>query len=895
MRWIQWIRETHWTHWIRRRSDDDFAAEIESHLALEAERLERDGMSADDARFAARREFGNPTSSRERFRDARFGTGLDSVRQDIRYGLRAMRRSPGFTAIAVGSLAIGIGANTTMFGAIDAMLIRAPAHVKDAERIHRVYFEVPTEAGSTAIVSNQGYRTYLAFRDRVHGFETIGAFDAQTVSSGRGRDARALDAVLATPSLFTMLGVRPALGRFFDASEELDEHEHVAVLGYDTWLSQFGADHAVLGRTIDVAGVAHVIIGVAPEGFSGIDLDRVDLWLPIGVASRLVGPLTVTPNGRGYWLKIVAKRRDAAPVAQVAGEVTAVYRDLWRGSRRYDETYGKAHAILGPVVAARGPSPDAAARVSVWVAAVSLLVLLIASANVANLLLLRGLTRSREFALRLSLGATRARLVRQSLVEGMLLAAIGGICAVVLARWSASAMRTFLLPRATSDSVLAPRLLAFTAVVALGTGILASLIPALVTARRDFGPLLGAGRVAGARNRLVLQRVLIGGQVTLATLLLVGAGLFVTSLKNVRAIDLGVDVGHVLYVRLDVSSAGQKAGSPSARASTNATYQAMLETVRRIPGVAKATLTAGEPLASGWAISLHRRGAPPLAPGSPVPFARAVGSDYFETMGTELRRGRLFTPADHRPDAHVAIIDEATAKRFWPDGNGLDSCVELGSDQACTQIVGVVANTVMWDIVGDKGSIVYLPFETWPDLGISMMEVKSSGDPAALVVAVRRAVSSMSPELPWVDIQPVSRRLDPQLRPWQLGASMFTAFGALALGLAAMGIYGLLSYAVARRAHEIGIRKALGAPDGGVVRMIVRGALVVTLPGVVIGVGIALATGRVVARQLYGVSPHDPSVIVLCVCGLVAVAIVASLAPARRATRVDPMVTLRAE
>ena len=890
MRWNQWRQ------WIRFRSDDDFSAEVESHLAFEAERLMRDGMSAEDARLAARRAFGNTTASRERFHEARPGRTLESLAQDVRYGLRTMRRSPGFTAIAVASLAIGIGANATMFGAIDTLLIRTPAHVKDADRIHRVYFEVPNGDGGTAIVENQGYRTYGAFRDRIEGFEAVGAFDPRTISSGRGTDARPIDAVFVTPSVFTLLGVRPVIGRFFDAAEERDENEHVAVLGYDMWRGQFAGDPAVLaGRTVDVAGVPYTIIGVAPEGFTGIDLNRVDLWLPIGAASRFLGPRVVSPTAGGYWLQIVAKRRTGAPVAQVANEVTMIYRDTWRGERRFDETFGKSHAVLGPVVSARGPAASADAKVSVWVAAVSLLVLLIACANVANLLLLRGLSRSREVALRLSLGATRARLVRQSLVEGCLLSIAGAVCAIAIAPWSAAAMRAFLLPRAESDGVLNPRLLAFTAVVALGTGIFASLIPAFVTARRDFGLLLSAPRAAGARNRLVVQRALIGGQVTLATLLLVGAGLFVASLRNVHAIDLGMDVDHLLYVKLDLGSPGQKAGDPGAKLGAAVTYETMLESVRRAPGVAKATLTAGEPLTSGWGMTLRRRGAPPLAEGTPVPMGRAVGGDYFETMGTALRRGRLFTAADHLPSAHVAIVDEATAKQYWPDGDALDPCVYLNSDHTCTEIVGVVANTVLWEITGDRGSVVYVPLESWPNHDISMMEVRTAGDPGASIAAVRRALSSVSPDLPWIDVQPVSRRLDPQLRPWRLGASMFIAFGVLALGLAAVGLYGLLSYSVARRAHEIGVRKALGAPDGGVVRMVIRGGLGMTLPGIAIGVGVALAGGRLIANQLYGVSPRDPMVVALCASVLVAVAIVACLAPARRATKVDPVVTLRAE
>ncbi len=890
MRWTQWLRR------FVRRSDDDFAAEIASHLAMEEERLLRSGMSAGDARFAARRAFGNATARREEFHESRRGARIESLAQDVRYGLRSMRHAPGFTAIAVASFAIGIGANTTMFGAIDALLLRTPAHVRDADRIHRLYFATPGRDGQPApAFSYQGYKTYVALRDSVKGFESVAAYWTEKVSSGRGADARSIDAVAVTPSWFPMLGVQPALGRFFLPTEERDETDHVAVLGYDAWRGWFNGDSSVLGRTIDVAGMPYVIVGVAPARFTGIDVNRVDLWLPLGVSTRLLSPSAMDPRMGSYWLEIAAKGRAGVSVGQLASDVTRVYRSIWRDSPRYETTFGKSNALLGSVIAARGPAPTADASVSRWVAAVSLLVLLIASANVANLLLLRGLTRSREVALRLSLGATRWRVARQWLVEGALLAIGGAVAAIVLARWTASAMLAFLLPRASNEGILSVRLLAFTAIVALGTGILASVIPAFVTARRDFAPLLGTGRAMSGPARLALQRVLLGGQVALAMLLLVGAGLFVISLRNVQAIDLGLDVDHVLYVQPDFGSAMKLSRDRNASAATNASYQAMLEQVRRVPGVVSVTFSAGSALGGGSAISLHRRGAPPLAPGTPVPFMRAVGPNYFETMGTSLLRGRFFTAADHRPNARVAIIDEGTAKQYLPDGSGLDPCVYLGSRTDCTEIVGVVKNTVLWEITGDKGSIVYLPFDSWREQAISTIEVRTAGDPTRSIPAIRRAALSVSPDLPWLDIYPLSDRVAPQLKPWRLGASMFTAFGVLALCLSAVGLYGLLSYVVTRRTQEIGIRKALGAPSGGVVGMVLRGALGMTVVGVAIGVVAALAAGRMIASQLYGVSPRDPIVIAVCAVVLVVVAIAASFAPAIRATRVDPMVALRSE
>jgi predicted permease len=758
---------------MRRRSDDDFAAEVESHIAMETERLVRGGMSPDAAAFEARRAFGNPTVVREQLHDARPAARFEWIAQDVRHGLRSMRRNPAFTAIAVASLAIGIGANTTTFGAIDTLLLRTPAHVVDASRIRRVYFAVPGPGHTGEPFSETGYGTYAALRDHVAAFEAVGAFWKTTVSSGRGADARSVHAVLVTPSVFTMLGVRPALGRFLAADEERDEHGHVAVLGYEAWQSWFGGRSDVLGRAIDVSGTPYVIAGIAPAGFTGVDLDRVDLWLPLGAGRTFMGLSALDPTSSGYWLSIVAKVRDSASLEVAESQATAAYRDRYRGERRFDETFAKSRAMLGPIVAARGPGASGDAKVAVWVAAVSLLVLLIACANVANLLLLRGLARSREIAVRLSLGASRGRLVRQGLVEGGLLVLLGALCALVLARWTATAMHTFLLPNAPGSGVLDPRLLAFTAVVALGTGILASLLPAVVTARHNVAPLLGGGRAGGGPNRLRLQQMLIGGQVALATLLLVGAGLFVMSLRNVHAIDLGIDADHLLYVRLDVAARGKvRDGS----ASADVMYREMLDRARRVPGVRSASLTDGEPLASGFGITLQRRGAPPIAQGMPVPFGRAVGSDYFETMGTRLVRGRFFTAADHVPGSHVAIVDETVAKQEWPGGDALDQCASLEGRHECTQVVGVVASTVLWEMTGSKGSIVYIPMEGSPH-SASMMEVRTSGDPARLIPALRQAILSVSPDLPWVDIVPVSQRLDPQLRPWRLGASMFPRSG----------------------------------------------------------------------------------------------------------------------
>jgi len=879
--------------WLRPRSNDDFANEVASHLQIETDRLVASGMSESDARIAARRAFGSPTSVRERFHDSRRPVFIESLLQDVRYGLRGMRRNPSFTAIAVISLAIGIGANTTMFGTLDALLLRGPAHVVDADRTSKLYFEFPRPGEPSIPSANQGYRTYTAIRDHASGFESVAAYWTNKVTSGSGPDARLLDFVAVTPNYFSMLGIHPVVGRFFGDEEERDDNGHVAVIAAELWRSTYGGDPNILGRTIDIHGTAYRIVGVTPEGFTGVNLSRVDIWLPLGIARSLLGPTVLERHSGAYWLNILGKRRLSVSPDRVATEVTAAFREEWRDAPRYKERFATARAIIGPLQQARGPTDDLASRASIWIGAVSLLVLLLASTNVANLLLLRSLSRSREVAVRVSLGASRGRLIQQSLVEGMLIAASAVVCALFVARWSAASVNAFLLPKARPTSIIDPRLLTFTAAVGLGSGLIAALAPALVTARREFAKYLGSGRMAGGPQRVGLQRFLIGLQVALALVLLVGAGLFVTSFRQIRAIDLGVDVDHVLSVSVAFGSIQESLRDPGARATANALFGEMVDRVRRVPGVARASTSTGSAFAASSATALFRPGHSP-AQGSPVPFFRAVGTDYFQTTGTALVRGRLFSPDDHRPNSHVIIVDESAAKRFLPEGNVLEGCVVVGSDP-CVHVVGVVKDAVMWDMLGDKGQIVYRPIESFDGGTITTIVIRAAGDPVGLIPAIRAAVQSVSPTLPWVDIHPVGQDLDPQLRPRRISASIFAVFGILALGLAAVGLYGLLAYAVAQRSHEIGVRKALGAADAGIARLILRGALGITVSGVVTGVVASLAASKLVASQLYGVSPRDPMIIAVSAASLIVVTIIAALVPVRRATRVDPVITLRAD
>lgn len=481
-----------------------------------------------------------------------------------------------------------------------------------------------------------------------------------------------------------------------------------------------------------------------------------------------------------------------------------------------------------------------------------------------------------------------------AMVEGMLFAVLGAGCALLVSGWSASAMQAFLLPGSVPSSVLTPRLVGFTAFVAILAGLTASVAPAMVATRTSVAANLGSLRSTAGPRRLLLQRVLITGQVALAMVLLTGAGLFVSSLRNVNAIDLGVDVDQVAFVSLQQSTQRRLWTDPVARREVEEQYARILDHVRQLPGVVAASVTNGEPLNSSRPITFRRHGESGESR-PPIVMSRMVGSGYFTTMGTPLVQGRSFATTDHVPGSRVAIVDENLARELFTGADALGECVYLDDRDTCAVIIGVARNTVQFLVTGDQGMTVYVPREAWPDEPISMMEIRTHGPASAMVARLRAAIHDAVPGLPWVQVTPMRERVTPQFRPWRLGATVFTAFGGLAVVVAAMGLYGLLAFLVAQRTQEIGIRKALGAPQGGVIRLVVRGALALTFAGLAAGAAIALVGSRAIASQLYGVGPADAAVMASSALLLIGVAVAASLIPALRATRISPVIALRSE
>ncbi|HEX8723822.1 MAG TPA: ABC transporter permease [Gemmatimonadaceae bacterium] len=890
---------------LRRRDvvHESVEAEIALHIDLRAKQLEAQGLAPDDALREARRRFGDSPAARRSLRSSaqhreshmRIREWLDDLRQDVRFSARSLWNHRVASTFVVLTFALGIGVNATMFGVVDTLMFRPPAGVADPDGVVRLYYSFPKPGGGGYSATQiTGFGTYEAIRDNARAFQDVAAYWANETSIGNGETARPLHAVLVTASFFRALGTHPELGRFFRPDEERAEGTKTVVLGYGLWKDRFDGDRAVLGRTVDIGGQPYTVIGVSPRGFTGLDLKRVDAWLPIGAATAMFSPSALS-HLSSFWLSTLARIRPGASWSVAAAEATAAF-----AVEHAKEPYTKgARVVLAPLPVGRGPTVSADTKVALWLGAVSVLVLLVACANVANLLLARAASRSHEIAVRLSLGAGRWRIARQLLTESMMLAAVGGVVALLLTAWTAAVVRGLVIPDVAVSSAVSWPVLGFAGAAAVATGLLCGLAPAAVGFRSDLNAAL-AGRAHAPAGRFRTQRTLVAVQVAFTVLLLAGAGLFVRSLAKVRNKDLGMDVRHLLYASVDFRSAGLS------QADALAAYSEMLARVRTVPGVTAASISIGEPFRSGWGTWIVPKTGAAAAVKQPdfAPMGRAVSAGFFTATGRRFIAGRPFDAAEHRASAHVAIIDEAAAKYYWGNANPVGACI--GTDRGpktdsrrepCMTIVGVVADSPQWQITAAPIQELYVPIESEASdpFGVSAMEVRTAGDPAAMAARVRGAMQSAGPNVPYPSVTPLTDILDPQYRSWTLGADMFGAFGLLALVLAAVGLYGVLSYAVVQRTRELGIRSALGAQRSDLVRMIVVSGIGTAAAGAAVGVAGALGAGRFIASLLYHVSPRDPASLGAAAVVLLFVAGAASYLPARRAARVDPMTALRTD
>jgi predicted permease len=830
------------------------------------------------------------------------------VLHDLRYALRTFRREPVFVAGVVLTFAVAIGANAAMVGIVERLMLAPPSGVSDAGRVVRVRPGFVSEAGESYTMETTSYPAYEALASRADAFAAVAAERLDTMATGRGAARAEVAVVQATGSYFTTLGARPAIGSFFGPGDDLiPAGNSVVVLGHAYWRRRFASDRGVIGRELIVDDQPLTIIGVAPRGFHGAQRAAVDLFVPLTVAFRGRGPGWWSEGGMRIVTIVARLRGDVDSTA--AGTIAAAA--LRASSPAFDDLL--AFTRLESLVPGQSARTSPQARVALWLSGVSSVVLVLAAANVATLLLLRAARRRQEVGVRLALGASRARLARQSITESLLLAVAGGAGGLLVARWFTDAIRATLLPAlAPSDSVADGTLIAASFAAAAGAGLLAGLIP-LLHFRGQPSDALRAGGGHGSSGRFVVQHLLVGIQVALCTLLLVGAGLFVISLHRVRSQDLGFSTSRLLYVGLDFT--GSVPG-----AERDLIHHEAVRRLAALPGVSRVTVVQGMPFASHHIPPIDVPGFT-FPPGRQLPIMYGATPDYLEMMTVELRDGRLLSEYDDRRGPLVVLVNETMARTVWPGERAIGKCVRAGHPPGatvpgagdptrlpCREVVGIVRDSRARSLrpVGDEARLMqyYVPFEQLPRPPfadataygeVHAILVQAAGDPRAVAADARRTIQGSTARPVYARVRPYQELIDPQLRTWRLGATVFTAFGVVALVIAAIGLVAVISYLVAQRTREIGVRLALGGTSAAIVRLVVGDALRMAAGGATAGVLAGLALGGLTESMLFATSPRDPLVIASAASVLMIVAVMAATLPAWRAAQVSPLAALRTD
>jgi putative ABC transport system permease protein len=881
---------------------DDVENELQFHLAEMEDLLMAQGATRDVAREEARRRLGDIERLRKELRlmdedtrrSVRRTQWIEDLWSDLRFAARGLARAPGFTLVVVATLGLAIGANATMFGVVDRLLLRPPAQVPYASEIRRVTVARWVGDKLTPPWDAVSYPSFTALRNDTRSFAAVAAVAVENMSSGSGAEARPIRAVLATGQYFPMLGTRPFMGRFFGEEDDREPSgSPVVVVSHAYWRQALGARPDVLGEIIRLDNSPYEVIGVAPAGFTGTDLQPVDMWIPFnagGVQSYGAdGDWRV--NQGWQFINIHVRLKAGVNETAAATEAMNAYQAIQEPARTYEK---RAVPMLGSLIAARTPgaSEGSDAQVAAWLFGVAAIVLIIACANVANLVLARGVRREGEMAVRLAIGGSRWRLMRMLLTESILLAALGAGVGMLLSRWGGDVMRGVLLPGVSWDASGGEgRVLAITAIATIFAAIVASLLPMSRAGRTNLSRALhGASRQVGASS-LRLRTGLLLVQTTLCTALLVGAGLFVRSLNRVSGLDLGIDASRLVSVRVDLGSAGVPV------AEQQVFYRDAVERLRNAPGVRAAGAMQGMPFGSNSAegVRIPGRDSIKVMPGGGPYFFR-VSPGAMEAMGVRLIRGRLFTPADGPGTPAVAVISERMATDLWPGEEALGKCFQAGEDERCREIVGVVANLHRQELIEEPFLLYFtLLDQQVPIATPSNLLVATNGSPDLMIEPIRKELHTLRGDLPYVSVRAFEEIIAPQKRSWRLGATMFTVFAGLSLLIAAVGLYGVLSYLVSERTRELGLRAALGASPGTLLEMIVRSGLASALIGVVLGLGFVTVVAGKLGSLLYQTSPRDPLVLATAGGVVILVALAASVVPGLRATKVDPMEALRAE
>jgi putative ABC transport system permease protein len=871
-----------WRNLFRKaRTEQELTEELDAYLEMLIEQKIKEGLSPEEARRAALIELGGREQVKEKVREARMGHQLETIWQDLRYALRMLLKNPIITLIAVFTLALGIGANTAVFSVVNTVLLN-PVPYYEPQRLVAVTEAQEGRAGGAHANS------YLFWRAQSQAFEHLFAYERGGLDlTGQGVPER-LESLSVTANVFPALGLAPQLGRAFTPEEDRPEAAPVVLLSHALWQRRFGGDPAIIGSTLTLGGQSRTIIGIMPpESRSLLLLERTDVWIPLALNVK------EEDQNRDRPLTVIGRLKPGYSVDQAHAEVNLIMRRLVLATPGIMNT----EAIATPL------SEKLAGNLRQGLLALFgavALVLLIACANVANLLLGRAAMRQREMAIRAAMGAGRGRLVRQMLTESLLLSLLGGaagLLSAVLGVKAWTALTSFGL-RSIRESSIDGTVLGFTFLAALLTGLAAGLIPALQSSRIDLNEALKEGaRQAGAFRRRWLGRVspaLVIGEVALALVVLTGAGLLINSYLRVLAVDLGYDPKNLLMLGIGTDLAKYPAGSPQLRAF----HREIQARVKAIPGVkAVASATVGIPMTDTLCRTLLVIEDRPPAPAEQRPQVECsqVGPDYFRAMGIPLRAGRSFTEQDDDKAPRVVIINEALARRYFSGEDPLGKRIQDGRGRWCA-IVGVVGDVKRFGLESETLPELYRPYvQTTFPLPVIYLAVRTAGNPLDSVAAVRQQLSELGITDPIPNVMTMEQRLAEPLAPRRFQILLFGAFAAVALVLAAVGVYGVIAYSVSRRTHEIGIRMALGARPRDVLLLVVRQGMMLALVGVFIGLAVALAVTRVLKGLLFDLSVTDPLTFTLIAALLLGVTLLACYLPARRATKVDPMIALRHE
>ncbi len=894
---------------LRRLGRADARAELESVLEARTDQLITLGMSPAEARIEAVHRLGGSIeqalhdlegSAERREERMRLRDLLDDLRDDVRFAVRGLRRDKVMASFIVVTLALGIGANAAMFSAADRLLIRGPSYIADPSRVMRFYRTRLAGPNGDVTGASFGWVSYDTFKHATHSFANVAAYSVNSTTFGAGADAVIIPFGAATYDLFPLLGVRPELGRFFGAAEDApDAPQHVVVIGDALWTRAFGRDSGVIGSRVKFGDEDYTIVGVAPRGFTGPQLAPVDAWIPMSLRSMTV-TTRWTASWNAQWLRIVARLKPGVSLQQASADATAAYRAAYAGN----EPLKPARFWLAPLSFDNNGREATEMTIVRWLMGVTAVVLLIACSNVANLLLARAVRRRREIAVRIALGAGRGRLTRLLLTESLLLAGLGAAAGLAVAWATSLLLRKVLIPGVEWPS--APidwRVLGVSLAIAVAVGLVTGLGPALRASRPDLTASLKAGARDGGGQTSRLRGALTVSQAALSLVLLTGAGLFVRSLMHVRAIDLGFQPDRVLVVQVRYPTQAH-IGDPGAAGDVErrrSVYVDAMRRVRQLSGIEHTSLSVGLPFQSSFGQYLRIPGWDSIPEfKAPGPNMSAIAPDYFETVGARLLEGRTFTANDREGSDPVAIVSRAMARTFWHRDHVVGECLYWSTSKdsltTCSRIVGVVADAHAWGLKELPALNYYIPFGQERGIGGTALLVRPvPGREAQANRAVRALLLSIDPSISFVGIGSMQDAIDPQVRPWRLGAAVFTLMGVLALVVAAVGLYSVMSYLVAQRTREIGVRMALGAQARSIVLLVLRNSVSMAAVGVAIGLVIVLWAGRFIAPLLFDTSPRDAGVLLGGAATLLAVSVLASAVPALRAKRVNPIEALRSD